>query len=197
MQVIENTITKVRNKNLPVTPDEAETQTEDEPGEVSHPHMSLPYGGDKGNTVLKKLKRVLDRTLPSTVKPEISVKGKKIGSRFKIKDKIDDKHTSGIIYEFNCNRTTCNSKYDGETGCRKEVRVEQHGGKDKASAIFHHCRAKKHAKAKEKNFTILATNYPQWRSRKICEAMFIRDRKPDLNKQGDKNRQSYKLHLFS
>ena len=39
MQVIENTITKVRNKNLPVTPDEAETQAEDEPGEVSRPHM--------------------------------------------------------------------------------------------------------------------------------------------------------------
>ena len=172
MQVIENTITKVRNKNLPVTPDEAETQAEDEPGEVSRPHMSLPYGGDKGNTVLKKLKRVLDRTLPSIVKPEISVKGKKIGSRFKI-------------------------KYDGETGCRKEVRIEQHGGKDKASAIFHHCRSKKHAKAKDKNFTILATNYPQWRSRKICESMFIRDRNPDLNKQGDKNRRSYKLHLFS
>ena len=197
MQVIENTITKVRNKNLPVTPHEAETQAEDEPGEVSRPHMSLPYGGDKGNTVLKKLKRVLDRTLPSTVKPEISVKGKKIGSRFKIKDKIDDKHTSGIIYEFNCNRRTCKSKYDGETGCRKEVRIEQHGGKDKASAIFHHCRSKKHAKAKDKNFTILATNYPQWRSRKICESMFIRDRNPDLNKQGDKNRRSYKLHLFS
>ena len=38
MQVIENTITKVRNKNLPVTPDEAEMQAEDEPGEVSRPH---------------------------------------------------------------------------------------------------------------------------------------------------------------
>ena len=101
MQVIENTIAKVRNKNASATPEE--TQSEDEPDEVSRPHMSLPYGGDKGNTVLKKFKRALHRTLPGTVKPEISVKGKKIGCRFTIKDKIDDKHTSGFIYEFNCN----------------------------------------------------------------------------------------------
>ena len=130
------------------------------------------------------------------MKPEIFVKGKKIASRFNIKDKVHDKHTSGFVYEFKCNRKNCNSTYIGETGRRRENRVHEHGEKDESSAILQHCRSKKHAKAKDKNFTVLATNYPHWRRRKLCEAMFIRDKNPDLNKQGDKHRQSYKLHLF-
>ena len=109
----------------------------------------------------------------------------------------DEKHTSGFIYEFKCNRSrTCDSTYIGETGRRKELRVLEHGNTDKNSAIYQHSEEKKHAKAKEKNFTILANNYPQWRRRKICESMFIRDKNPDLNKQGDQHRQSYKLKLF-
>ena len=113
--------------------------------------MSLPYGGDKGNTIIKKLKRTLNSILPTTVQPEISVKGTKIASCFKIKDKVDDKHTSGFIYEFECNRVqTCKSNYIAEAGRRKEVRLQEHGEKDESSAILQHCRSTKHAKAKEK-----------------------------------------------
>ena len=194
INVVENIIKKVRNKNIHA---EKDAQREIESDTVSRPHMSLPYGGDKGNTIIKKLKRTLNSILPTTVQPEISVKGTKIASCFKIKDKVDDKHTSGFIYEFECNRVqTCKSNYIGETGRRKEVRLQEHGEKDESSAILQHCRSTKHAKAKEKNFKILARNYPHWRRRKICESMFIRDKNPDLNKQGDKHRQSYKLHLF-
>ena len=198
-KIIENTIAKVRNKNAQ-SPEGADAQAEaqpDEPG-VQRPYMSLPYGGDKGNTIIRDFKRTLEHTLPNTVKPEISVKGKKIASHFNAKDKIDDRHISGFVYEFNCNRrSTCTDDYIGETNRRKEIRVHEHGSTDESSAILQHSRSKKHAKAKDKNFTILARNYPHWRRRKICESMFIRDKNPSLNKQGDKHRQSYKLHLFA
>ena len=124
---------------------------------------------------------------------DISVKGTKVSSFFRLKDAIDEKHTSGFIYRFKCNRQTCKSRYTGETGRRKEIREREHGYTDKQSAIFQHCESTKHAKARSKNFTVVARNYPQWRRRKICEAMYIRDENRDLNKQEDKHRQSYKL----
>ena len=104
-KIIENTIAKVRNKNAQ-SPEGADVKlklNQNEPG-VQRPYMSLPYGGDKGNTIIRDFKRTLEHTLPNTVKPEISVKGKKIASHFNAKDKIDDRHISGFVYEFNCNR---------------------------------------------------------------------------------------------
>ena len=198
-KVIENTVAKVRSKNAqPPVDVDAQVESQQDEAEVQRPHMSLPYGGDKGNTVIRRFKRVLENILPDTVKPEISVKGRKIASSFNVKDKIDERHMSGFIYEFNCNRkSTCKDDYIGETNRRKEIRTHEHGYTDKSSAIFQHCKTKKHAKAKDKNFSILARNYPHWRRRKICESMFIRDKNPSLNKQGDKHRQAYKLHLFA
>ena len=197
-KVVENTIRKVRNKNRQQeSSSDAPEEDDGTEEEIVRPHMSLPYGGNKGNTIISKLKRNLAILLPQNVKPDIFVKGKKISSCFRIKDKIDDKHTSGFIYEFKCNRSrTCNSTYIGETARRKELRVLEHGHTDKNSAIFRHSEDKKHARAHNKNFSILATNYPQWTRRKICESMFIRDKNPDLNKQGDQYRRSYQLKLF-
>ena len=200
-RVIQSTITKVRNKNATESLAEQATETDsttEEETEVVRPHISLPYGGDKGNTILKKFKHILERILPDTVKPGISVKGRKIGSFFTLKDKVDEKHLSGFIYEFECNRKpTCESEYIGETNRRKEIRENEHAHLDEGSAILQHCKKTKHARAKPKNFKVLARNYPHWQRRKLCESMFIRDRNPDLNKQGDKHRQSYKLHLFA
>ena len=82
----------------------------------------------------------------------------------------------------------CKECYDvGETGRRKVKRTTEHGGKDKNSHI-----SKKHPRAKDEDFEILAVNYPNRRKRKLAEAMFIRDLKPSLNKQKD----SFKLTLF-
>ena len=78
--------------------------------------MSLPYGGDKGNTVIRIFKRILETNLPYMLKPEISVKGRKIASHFNVKDKIDERHISGFVYEFNYNwESTCTDDYNAET----------------------------------------------------------------------------------
>ena len=56
-----------------------------------------------------------------------------------------------------------------------------------------HSLTKRHPRAKERDFEVLATNYSDRRKRKLTEAMFIRDLKPTLNKQ----KESYKLALFA
>ena len=155
--------------------------------------MSLPYGGDIGNNLVKKLKHTLQKMLPENVKPEIFVKGTKLSSYFSIKDKIPSKHTTDFVYGYKCKKyRRCKNNYVGETACRKQKRIKEHGETDKESAVYKHSIKSKHAKAKEENFTILAKNYPHWRRRKICEAMYIRDMKPKLNKQVE----SHKLVLF-
>ena len=87
----------------------------------------------------------------------------------------------------------CEDDYIGETARRKAIRTNEHAGKDKDSHIYQHSTKKKHPRAREENFKILARNYPDRRKRKLAEAMFIRDLKPSLNKKKD----SFKLALFA
>ena len=89
--------------------------------------------------------------------------------------------------ENTCQNKRCNHSYIGETARRIVIRADDHTGKDKNSHIL-----TKHPRAKEANFEVLATNYPNRRKRKLAEAMFIRDEKPTLNVQKD----LYKLVLF-
>ena len=73
------------------------------------------------------------------------------------------------------------------------LRTEEHGGKDKQLWIYKHSATTKHPCAKDEDFEILASNYPDRRRRKLAEAMYIRDLKPSLNQQ----KESYKLALFN
>ena len=87
----------------------------------------------------------------------------------------------------------CEDSYVGETARRRVMRTEEHGGKDKKSWVYQHSSSKKHHRAKDANFEILATNYENRRKRRLAEAMYIRALKPTLNKQ----KESYKLALFA
>ena len=94
--------------------------------------MSLPYGGDAGNALIKKLKRTLQKTLPDNVQPTISVRGTKLQSQFQIKDKVREKHSTDFIYGYDCKQSdTCKENYVGETRRRKEKRTNEHAHTDK------------------------------------------------------------------
>ena len=153
--------------------------------------LKLPFRGKKGDTLIRSLKKDLKRNLPDT-ECRIVHTGSKLSQYFSLKDKVDDKHLSNFIYKFDCRNKKCDDGYVGETGRRKEIRENDHAGKDKESHILHHTNTTKHPRAKEKDFIILGKNYGNKRKRRLAEAMFIRDLKPTLNKQKD----SYKLVLF-
>ena len=85
-----------------------------------------------------------------------------------------------------------NYHYIGETRVRHKTRNHEHSQTDRNSAIYRHSRENGYV-PESSNFSILAKGYPNWQDRKICEALFINDHKPILNKQMD----SYKLQLFS
>ena len=155
--------------------------------------LKVPYAGKTGDNLVKSLQNTLKANLPQKIECRIVQTGTKLSSRFNIKDKTDDKHLSNFIYRHKCRNKKCKDDYIGETGRRKTVRTGEHGGKDAESWVFKHSSTKKHPRAKESDFEVLATNYPDRRKRKLAEAMFIRDLKPTLNKQ----KESYKLALFA
>ena len=152
---------------------------------VEHPYMVLPYTGKTGDNIMRSFKKCLSKYLPSEVVPRLNYKGKKLASFFRVKDKTSEEHCSSLIYRYNCQlgQKECNyiSNYIGETKVRHGTRTHEHTV-DQNSAIFKHGRVHGHS-IDDSNFEILATGYDKTVDRKIAEALYIKDLKPNLNKQ--------------
>ena len=118
---------------------------------------------------------------------------KKIGSYFPIKDKLDDKHRSNLIYGYHIpGRETEKYHYIGMTKVRHETRISEHINTDKNSAIYQH-KEEHNYTPDPSNFDIIATGYNAWLDRRICESLYARDYQPILNKQ----KNTHKLELFT
>ena len=160
--------------------------------EVVHPHVILPYKGFKGEDLLKGFKRTLKNSLPENVLPRFVYTGKKLGSFFPIKDKVDDKHRSNLVYGYHIpGRETETYHYIGMTKVRHETRIFEHINTDKNSAIYQH-KEEHNYSPDASNFDIIAHGYNGWLDRRICESLYARDFQPILNKQ----KNTHKLELF-
>ena len=197
--VVENTFRSVKNK----ISNERDTVIQEIPENhdvsndintlVSHPYIVLPYLGFKGENVIRKFKNVLKEILPHDILPRFVYKGKKLGSFFRIKDKINDKHKSNLIYGYKIpGRQTDGYDYIGMSKVRHETRTYEHLNSDKNSAIFQH-KEEHNISPSSDNFDILAQNYNNWLERRICESLYARDYQPVLNKQ----KNTHKLELFT
>ena len=147
--------------------------------------MVLPYAGDAGDSVMKEFKKCLAQYLPNGVLPRVAYRGRQLSTVFRLKDKVNEEHTYDLIYRYGCQlgKQQCGniSEYIGETKVRNETRNEEHMT-DKTSAVYKHATEYSHSVNKS-NFEILATGYKKTVDRKIAEALYIRDLKPNLNKQ--------------
>ena len=118
---------------------------------------------------------------------------KKLGSFFPIKDKVNDKHRSNLIYGYRIpDRETESYHYIGMTEVRHETRIYEHIYTDKNSAIYRHKEEHNYV-PNPSNFNILAQGYNVWLDRRICESLYARDYQPFLNKQ----KNTHKLELFA
>ena len=155
----------------------------------------MPYKGVEGEAILNKFKGYLNTHLPKQVKLRFSYKGKKLGSFFRVKDKIKIEHQSSLIYAFNEQKSTNELTavdYVGETNVRFNARTHEHSVTDKNSAIRKHAESN-NIVINDSNFRILEKGYPKQVDRKIAEALYIKELKPKLNEQV----KSFKLQLFN
>ena len=207
--VVIKTIENVKNSlnNTSNAPNDGDTNNEIENENVANqnvaneenveeeikPYMVLQYAGKQGESIVTDLKKCFVKYLPANVKPRISYTGKKLGSFFRVKDNVKKEHKTDLIYEYdsskdrNC-KTKC--KYVGETNVRYETRVSQHVNTN--TAVHAHAASCGH-EVSVGSFSILDTNYGDDKKRKLAEALYIRDGKPELNKQV----RSHKLYLFN
>ena len=153
------------------------------------PFINLPYKGKEGEKIIRQFRRALDRALPANIKPQIVYTGKKVGSYFRIKDKVPIEHQSNLVYSFKVENST---RYIGETSVRFGDRSDQHQSTDKKSSVYKFLQENR-MNITIDNFEILETGYTNKISRKLAESLYIKDFNPPLNERA----RSFKLMLFN
>ena len=128
-----------------------------------------------------------------TLQVQVTYAPKKLGSRFIVKDKTEKKHRHNVTYHVSCGNKKCSSNYVGQTKQRTMKRTLDHNNRDKASHVLGHSKKTRHRRVCLENVKILGKGYRSDFKRKISESLFIKELKPDLNKQKD----AFKLKLFN
>ena len=120
---------------------------------------------------MKTKNNSLKRFLPDNVKTRVTYTGKKLGTKFQIKDNTSDQHKHDLVYYSKCPEPTCNEDYLGATGRRIVERSADHWRKDKQSHLLRHALNNYHKAVDVKGFKIMDPNYHNNRfKRKISEA---------------------------
>ena len=204
-KVVSSIIYQVRRKmtaetsssNTPlVTPEEPPIPDHQLPPpveEVHTPYICLPYKGEEGEHIISGFKNALRQALPINVKPRIIFKGTKLGSCFRIKDKVPTQHESNLVYRFKSPEEEDDPpKYIGQTKVRYGTRTYEHCCTDKASAVYKY-KTMKNIDISANNFEIIERGFPKTVDRKLAEALYVKEEDPILNRQ----KKTFPILLFN
>ena len=100
--------------------------------------LVLPYQGQKGDFVLKSMRKRLIILLADNVKKDVAFQGNQLSSFFNIKNKTKFTHKHDFVYHTKCAEENCNDDYVDETARHYSERVLDHSGRDKKSHILKH-----------------------------------------------------------
>ena len=100
--------------------------------------LILPCAGPKGKTIIKSMNNNMQQILPNNVKTRITYTGRKLGTKFQIKDRTKNQHEHDLIYYSKCPKPNCDKDYLGETGRRIIERAADHSGKDNLTYLSMH-----------------------------------------------------------
>ena len=118
--------------------------------------MKLPYAGEKGCSIIKSLKKHLQKTLPANIEADIIYKGTKLSSQLNnIKGPTPFEEQHHLIYHSDCNNENCNDDYIGEIAGTLKERVKDHSGRNKSSQLVKHSIESGHDPVCHENFRIL------------------------------------------
>ena len=97
---------------------------------TTFPYRLLPYQGEKSLHLAKSLKRNLKGLSPSTVKANIGFTGKKLSTRFQIKDQTKFEHKHHITYLGTCPEDNCSESCISESRQLVFERIIDHNSRD-------------------------------------------------------------------
>ena len=135
------------------------------------------------------------KRIPSNnVKTRITYIGRKLGTKFHIKDLTKNQHEHDLLYYSKCPKPNCNEDCLGETGRRRIERTADHCRKDKQSHLLKHALISNHPAVDLKDFEVIDKSYHgnKYKS-KISEVLYISQYRLSLNAQ----EHSVQLKLFN
>ena len=98
--------------------------------------LVLPYQVQKGDFIIKSIKKRLKTLLADNVKTNIGFQVKQLSSCFNIKNKTKFPHKHDLVYHAKCAEESYNDNYVGETARHNSERVLDQSGRDKNSHIL-------------------------------------------------------------
>ena len=192
INVVKKVIDEERRRQQQKEKSATDTTDKDANEEGTTIYINLPFAGPNGETLVRKLKQQIEKQ-SKNLKIRVTYTPTKLGSKFVVKDKTKDEYLHNVTYHVSCGNKKCKSCYVGQTKCRIIKRTLQHNNKDNASHVLIHSKKTKHRKVSMKNVKILGRRYKSDFKRRVSESLFIKQLKPDLNKQKD----AFKLKLYN
>ena len=159
----------------------------DQPWDENKPRIiiNLPFCTENENYAKVFLSKLNDFT-GNKYSFIVTWKTRKIRSLFPLKDQVDFKHCSNIIYEGTC---SCGNNYIGVTDRNSILRFDEHDNENKSSEPSKHLKDNENHKF---GWKLLSKASRERRRGRILETFFIKIRGPSLNNQTE----NYKLKLF-
>ena len=156
--------------------------------------LPILYQGEKGDYLIKSMKRNLKKILPNNVKPQITYTGRKLGSLFQTTDQTIFEHKHDVICHGKWPAENCVDYYIGEIARRVNERIVDHTGRHTNSHLQKHSIETGHKLLEAVDYKIVGTGYRNnIMKRKLSETLFIKELKPTLNKP----EKSLPLKLFN
>ena len=162
--------------------------------------LTIPYLGNKGESILKSTKRKLFRCFKNDKHIKLIVKYKttKVCFFTPTKDRTPLLSNSFVVYKINC--PGCAESYIGKTECTLYKRTSEHAWKSKDSAVNSHLNSchnydhikdlfaierrlnvkEFHTNSVRDNINILAKT-DNWNTLLFLESLYIKDQDPQLN----------------
>ena len=148
-----------------------------------HHFLLLPYKGEKGEHLIKSMKRRISKLLPPEIKTQVAYTGKILSTCVNVKDqsKFDRQHD--VVYYADCPNETCRENYIGSSrSSRISEHIKDYNGRDLKSHILRDPVESGHANISYEDFKIIAKNFNNnSRKRKIAQSLLIKEKRPTLN----------------
>ena len=98
--------------------------------------LMLPQAGLKGNNFIKSMNNNIQQIPPNNVKNRITYTGRKLGTKFQMKDLTKNQQEHDLIRYSKCLETNYNKDYLSQTERIINERTANHCRKDKQSHIL-------------------------------------------------------------
>ena len=158
--IIKQVVKQVKDQNIHSNADRAHTVANElSTNSKSHTFL-LPYNVQKGEHLVRSLRKDIHRTLPENVQARICYTGTKRGTKFNnIKDPVKKSHQHDVVYYAACPEPGCVEDYTGEAGRRLNERVIDQNGRDKKSYLYKHLQESNHPCVALSDFKIIGSNF--------------------------------------